>query len=421
MSKPIIIGLSIALVVLLVFLFQSQMSGSGRGALRDGERVRGAGRSRVSEADTANDDDDATSNDEGEEEEEEDDMPERSSKGSSAAAASSSAGSAADVCYWEFVKYMPSKAESEWRSGIEANKENICGTLKGSFSWMNDAWLKAGPQLAPTTPAEKSDAEIAALCPASHHSEPMQMDETVFSHMMYRRVCRSPDGTVTHDASAEHKRVFIEPIGGTLRHPKICDDFQGFLFDKNYILVDGWMMKNTRSPSGRAFMFDAGASSWLDGNGGSSQLWLHHVYRDQCMDFDRYYAWELGKLDTASVFQQVPGPVRPKYHWFNIGINSDPASWDNPLNHIRQQVKPEDYVVFKLDIDNTPIETAIVQQLLESPDLHKLIDEFYWENHVDLQPLRGPWGHPPAQYTVAQSMERFVQLREKGIRSHSWT
>ena len=54
---------------------------------------------------------------------------------------------------------------------------------------------------------------------------------------------------------------------------------------------------------------------------------------------------------------------------------------------------PEDLVVVKLDIDNSPIEAALVEQLLNSPALLALVDDFYYEHHVSESPmLHQGWG-----------------------------
>jgi hypothetical protein len=69
---------------------------------------------------------------------------------------------------------------------------------------------------------------------------------------------------------------------------------------------------------------------------------------------------------------------------YNIPATADEKSHDNPWNFVRKVAKSEDYVVVKLDIDNTPIEEKFIAQLRASSDLHSLIDEFYFEHHVNV-------------------------------------
>jgi hypothetical protein len=45
----------------------------------------------------------------------------------------------------------------------------------------------------------------------------------------------------------------------------------------------------------------------------------------------------------------------------------------------------QDYVVVKLDIDNTPVETAFMDQIINDPELQALIDEMMFEHHVNVQ------------------------------------
>jgi len=52
------------------------------------------------------------------------------------------------------------------------------------------------------------------------------------------------------------------------------------------------------------------------------------------------------------------------------------------LTFIKALTKPEDYVVFKLDIDSPAIEIALVQQIMDDPQLLTLIDEFFFERYT---------------------------------------
>jgi hypothetical protein len=109
------------------------------------------------------------------------------------------------------------------------------------------------------------------------------------------------------------------------------------------------------------------------------------------------------------------------YHWFNIPASPSEDNWDNPLNHLRAVAKKEDYVLFKLDIDTNPVEEAMVRQLLASPDLLELIDDFYWEHHVNFQPMAPMWKMTRSSTTMNDSLAMFSALRQAGVRAHSWT
>lgn len=82
--------------------------------------------------------------------------------------------------------------------------------------------------------------------------------------------------------------------------------------------------------------------------------------------------------------------------------------------------KPDDYVVVKLDIDNSLVELEFVKQLLNRTDLHLLIDEFFFEHHVNFQPMNPSWGTHKEVQQLADSYEIFKRLRQVGIRAHGW-
>ena len=65
--------------------------------------------------------------------------------------------------------------------------------------------------------------------------------------------------------------------------------------------------------------------------------------------------------------------------FFNFPITDEQSSARNPLTVIKQVAQPGDFVVFKLDIDNSPVENAIVAQLQSDPEAYKLVDIFFYE------------------------------------------
>ncbi len=133
------------------------------------------------------------------------------------------------------------------------------------------------------------------------------------------------------------------------------------------------------------------------------------------------FAWEVTFTAPEVVWGQVPGPLRPRYHWLNVPAASAVGDWDNPLTHIAAVAKPEDYVLFKLDIDNNDVEEAIVEGLLASPHLLSLIDEMVWEHHVWFKPMAGVWGLTDWSKPMNHSLSLFSALRRAGVRIHSWT
>ena len=97
-------------------------------------------------------------------------------------------------------------------------------------------------------------------------------------------------------------------------------------------------------------------------------------------------------VPRRSFFAEIPSRLKPYYHYFNTYADARLEYGDSPLRHIREVTKPEDYVLLKLDVDNTDVEEAIVQSLLANPDIIALIDEFFWEHHVNFKPMFPGWG-----------------------------
>ena len=88
----------------------------------------------------------------------------------------------------------------------------------------------------------------------------------------------------------------------------------------------------------------------------------------------------------------------------------DPA---NPLEMIRQVAKPEDYVLLKIDIDNTPVEMEFVHRILRDANVSSLIDEMFFEHHVNFQVRRH--AHPSGT-SQQQQRRRRPQLQRKTSR-----
>ena len=55
----------------------------------------------------------------------------------------------------------------------------------------------------------------------------------------------------------------------------------------------------------------------------------------------------------------------------------------HPPNIIRSICEPGDLIVVKLDIDNGPLETAIMGEVGSDPDLHRCISKIFYEQHYD--------------------------------------
>ena len=91
----------------------------------------------------------------------------------------------------------------------------------------------------------------------------------------------------------------------------------------------------------------------------------------------------------------------------------------NVLTVIKTLCRPEDFVVFKLDID-TPIEETIAHKVMTDRGLQALIDEFYWEKHIHnpAMSMHGLGGN--GKPDLADWYNTVIPARKRGLRMHSW-
>lgn len=211
--------------------------------------------------------------------------------------------------------------------------------------------------------------------------------------------------------------VPIEPFALVGRHPYTCVD-NNYLLDKNYLLLD---RPKALGVTGKSWYFDLGASTWNTGAGGSSQSWVYDTYAKLGIKFDGIYAWEAHPHDLNRVMSEIPEEVKPIYHWFNVPADPTPGHTNNPLRIMKEIVKPEDFLVFKLDIDNTPIEEKFIALIANDPSIIALIDEMFFEHHINMEPLATCcWHTSHSSITMVDSANIFLGFRRKGIRMHVW-
>ena len=108
--------------------------------------------------------------------------------------------------------------------------------------------------------------------------------------------------------------------------------------------------------------------------------------------------------------------------YFNLPVDSTPRSKHNPWRTLRAVAVPRDFVLVKIDIDNSPIEEALIAELLADYALAGLMDELYFEHHVRDSPMWHYGWHvnTVTNQTLKHSYDIFGKLREMGIRAHSW-
>jgi hypothetical protein len=153
------------------------------------------------------------------------------------------------------------------------------------------------------------------------------------------------------------------------------------------------------------------------GAGGPSQSWFVETYETT---WDGIYAWEAAAYSPSDVWANIPSHIKPIYHWYNIPVSSMVGHPDNALEYIKAIAKPDDYVLLKIDIDNSPVEEALIHQLLDSKELLGLVDELYFEHHVNTAPMHKYWGTANSLVTLEDTYTIFTRLRNSGILAHSW-
>lgn len=221
----------------------------------------------------------------------------------------------------------------------------------------------------------------------------------------------------------------IEPLIGFLRHPAAhclnTKHSSTSVLDKNYMFMSNReqiaprLMRN--NSVSRNYLFDLGASLYTSGYGGASQQWFVDVYRERGIEFDRILAWENSLHDPKVIFADYPKDVVGKVSYFNVQAPIDAEDRMSPIRLIKALVKPHDFLVFKIDIDNDPVELAIVNSFMDDANITDLIDEFYFEHHVTNNPLEFQgWGLLDKTNNITQSYALFKKLRAAGIRAHSW-
>jgi hypothetical protein len=132
--------------------------------------------------------------------------------------------------------------------------------------------------------------------------------------------------------------------------------------------------------------------------------------------------WEAAPKTAAQIWGGVPADIMPKFQFYNVPASPDINHPASPVRVLKELAQPGDFVLFKLDIDNSPVEMEIVDSISKDPAIAGLIDEFIFEHHVNFEPMHRYWASAGIPATMQNSYELFTLMRSKfGIRAHSWT
>jgi hypothetical protein len=165
-----------------------------------------------------------------------------------------------------------------------------------------------------------------------------------------------------------------------------------------------------------------GASTYADWHGDESALgtkWFVDRYAAFNLTFDHIYAFEFVKRDPGVVFRDIPLHVLSRYSYMNVGVEDSIDSRFNVWNIVRNVAQASDHVTVKIDIDSPDIEESLIEQFKRSSELLSLVDEVFYEDHVDTSVMYPFWGRN-IKRKLSDSYGDFLYLRQRGIRMHSW-
>lgn len=214
----------------------------------------------------------------------------------------------------------------------------------------------------------------------------------------------------------------MEPLVGDFRHPHAIPDCAKFFTntappeDRSYLLINGMNPTSFRKQyPGKLYLFDLGTSRYSTG-----LQWFTNTYKTRGIVFDDIWAWEVKELTPIEYWKEVPAEYFGSLHFYNIPAIADPEDERNPLAIIRKKFKPGDFVVLKLDIDNSPLELSLVDQIQSNPYSKEMISEMMFEMHYSSPHVNHWFGALGQGKSWKDVLQTFTALRQAGIRVHYW-
>ena len=169
---------------------------------------------------------------------------------------------------------------------------------------------------------------------------------------------------------------------------------------------------------------DLGASTYNGWDGDFSAVgakWVVERFaRNTQVQFDRIIAFEYTIRNPEDVFYHLPRHLWGRYTYYNLPVSANPSDQTHPWSVLLSVASPRDYVIVKLDIDTPTIERELIRQLLTNTTISKVVDELFYENHVNTASMHYYWGLESDELQLRHSYEMFTKLRRMGIRAHSW-
>jgi hypothetical protein len=212
-------------------------------------------------------------------------------------------------------------------------------------------------------------------------------------------------------------REYIEPLSGIGRHPRAkvgCRlNNEVSIFDTSYI-NPLYTCNKHKDLFGKRFLFyDLGCSVYDENMGGgllSSIPQILKMYSKSCIKFDHIYGWEA--IPMPHWWSAVPPNMSHKITFKNIPVT---ASEFRKVLH--KTARSQDFVIVKLDVDNTKVELEIIDVIRKSG----LVDELFFEYHYYFDGMDFGWNTTVDDgNNVDSALKLMRDMREFGIRSHFW-
>jgi hypothetical protein len=230
------------------------------------------------------------------------------------------------------------------------------------------------------------------------------------------------------DHTGEEYAEYIEPLVSHLRFP-LCkcttiepnnDRYHWYQITfKGYIIPPPPALRVNRK-----FYFDAGASTWDEGTKGSSLHYYYYLWLRSGHVFEKIFAYEFA-TPAEDFIKALPDFVKDRVEYQQCEVVSTPEQENGVAKPflpavIKRHATKDDYVLFKLDIDQPNTEHGTIEYILRDTD--NFIDEISFEHHIGGNYLMKEWGisEKVNKITLRESYELFLSMRLKGIRAHSW-
>lgn len=326
------------------------------------------------------------------------------------------------LCKWEFSHYESSAYEEKWFSIVGDAQSRVCDVLaETEHSTASAAIVARVEQL---VRLDKSITWTQSNDPVLQPSSAQAPADHFMSRMHYHRSCYDSTMQTWTKAASGVGVQLIEPLWGMLRDPYdwYCGEktlkMPGWSTasagqSKEYIMPQGYapyaFSEDATSPDQLTMWHSHGLPPWLHGvaplqdgsnlavqtgrnihldlgssyfgewtqlsTAAASGKWFYDNYHARGITFDKFIAVEVEKLDAETAFNQIPDDLVGPYSLINVPLTMEPGSKLHAVDMIKRVVKPEDFFVFKLDIDAAPIEEPIIQVLLTDKLASDLVDE----------------------------------------------